>query len=118
PEEEVESLKCGDDLWWVSGEGGLAADGIRTNEKKFGLIVNLRDIHRPTFTVDRKKLREWDEKWVEQEIVNSLPALMEWPGLTLDWLWRLTESAPQTAQRVFDRLVSNGLSIPVGRLWS
>ncbi|MGW0058615.1 HD domain-containing protein [Streptosporangium sandarakinum] len=114
---EVESLKCGDDLWWVSGEGGLVADGIRTNEKIFGLVVNLRDTHRPTFTVDRKKLREWDRKWVEEEIRRSLPGLVSWPGLTMSWLWELAESAPKVAQLVFRHLVSVSAVIPMGGSW-
>lgn len=116
-DEEVESLKCDEDLWWVSGEGGLAADGIRTNEEIFGLIVNLRDTRRPKFTVDRKTLREWDREWVNEAIARSLPSLMSWPGLTLSWLWKLTESAPQVAQLVFQHLVSVGLPIPAGGFW-
>ncbi|MEU9834329.1 caspase family protein [Streptosporangium sp. NPDC048047] len=114
---EVESLKCGDDLWWVSGKGGLAADGIRTDVEVFGLVVNLRDTHRPTFTVDRKKLREWDRKWVEEEIRASLPKLVSWPGLTMFWLWKLAESDLWLAQLVFRHLVSAAAVIPVGGPW-
>ncbi|WP_424530871.1 HD domain-containing protein [Sphaerisporangium viridialbum] len=113
-EQDVQSLKCGENLWWVSVMGALAADGIRTNQGIFGLVVNLRDIHRPTFTVDRKILREWDRKWVDEEIARSVAALMSWPGLTLIWLWELTENEPRIAQLVFDHLVSTGRSIPLG----
>ena len=64
----LEPLKCGTDLWWVPGMGGLAADGIRTStqadrgyegreDRRFwGLVVNLRGEHRPQFTVDRETL--------------------------------------------------------------
>ncbi|MFG1754072.1 HD domain-containing protein [Streptosporangium sandarakinum] len=114
---EVESLKCGDDLWWVSGKGGLAADGIHTDEEVFGLVVNLRDTHRPTFTVDRKKLREWDRKWVEEEVSRSLPGLVSWPGLTMSWLWELAESDLWVAQLVFRHLVSVATVIPMGGSW-
>ncbi|GGT38400.1 caspase family protein [Nonomuraea spiralis] len=113
-EETVKSLRCGDDLWWVSGEGGLIADGIKTNEEVFGLVVNLRDLRRPQFSVSRKELSKWDEHWVEEEIERSLPALMLWPGLTLTWLWAVTESAPRVAQRIFNHLVRTNTQIPVG----
>ncbi|MFP3962760.1 caspase family protein [Actinomadura fulvescens] len=116
-DETAVSLKCGEDLWWVSDEGGLAADGIRTNEEIFGLILNLRDTRRPQFTVDRKKLRNWDKKWVRACIERSLPKLLNWPGLTLSWLWQVTESAPEVAQQIFDYLVRENASIPVGSVW-
>lgn len=117
PDETVESLKCGDDLWWVSDEGGLAADGIRTNEEIFGLIVNLHGTHRPRFTVDRTKLREWHKDWVREEIDKSLPELLKWPGLTLSWLWQVAESAPEVAQQIFVRLVDEDARIPIGTSW-
>ena len=37
PEATVLPCRFGEHLWWVSGDGGLAADGIRTNEELFGL---------------------------------------------------------------------------------
>ncbi|QXJ22964.1 caspase family protein [Actinomadura graeca] len=116
-DEAAESLKHGEDLWWVSGEGGLAADGIRTNEKVFGLIVNLRDARRPQFTVDRKKLRKWDKEWVRDRIEESLPALVEWPGLTVSWLWQVAESAPEVAQQIFEYLVEEDVRLRIGISW-
>jgi hypothetical protein len=113
-DESAESLEYDRDLWWVSGEGGLVADGIRTNEEIYGLVVNLRDIHRPQFTVDRQKLRNWDKDWVNEKIAKSLPRLMEWPGLSLSWLWEVTNSTPEVAQRIFEHLVEMDTSIPVG----
>ncbi|WP_170321609.1 HD domain-containing protein [Acrocarpospora pleiomorpha] len=113
-DESAESLEHDRDLWWVSGEGGLVADGIRTNEEIYGLVVNLRDAHRPQFTVDRKKLRSWDKDWVNEKIDKSLPQLMEWPGLSLSWLWEVTNSAPEVAQRIFEHLVKTDTPLLVG----
>jgi Caspase domain len=98
----VEPLKCGNDLWWVPGKGGLAADGIKTNVEFHGLVVNLCREHRPQFTVDRKTLRTWDQGWVADQVRAGLPDLMAWPGLTLRWLWDMTRSEVQRAQQVFD----------------
>ncbi|TDD50023.1 hypothetical protein E1286_12870 [Nonomuraea terrae] len=111
-------LKVGADLWWVSGNGGLLADGILTTEQMFGVVVNLRGVHRPRFTVDRKKLREWDRTWVHEETERSLPALETWPGLTMSWLWEMTEDTPQRAQRVFDHLVKIDAQVPIGEFWA
>jgi hypothetical protein len=117
PEQTVPPRKVGEDLWWVSGDGGLAADGIRTNEQAFGYVVNLRDVRRPQFTVDRKTLRTWDKDWVYAQIQESIPRLLEWPGLTLSWLWQLTESKPAVAQHIFDKLVSLDWELPVEGAW-
>ncbi|MDQ1034758.1 hypothetical protein QFZ75_001174 [Streptomyces sp. V3I8] len=116
-DDSAESLEFDRDLWWVSGEGGLAADGLRTNEEIYGLIVNLRDEHRPQFTVDRKKIRTWHEDWVYGKIDESLPALDDWPGLTLSWLWEVTNSSAEVAERVFKHLVEVEAEIPIGGGW-
>ena len=107
PTATVTPLKHGTDLWWVSGDGGLAADGVRTNEERHGLVVNLRGARRPQFTVDRNRLRQWDREWINNEIQASLPALQEWPGLTLPWLWRVTDKTPTVAEQVFDWLLAH-----------
>jgi hypothetical protein len=89
----VRPLKCGEDLWWVPGQGDLAADGIATGAGMFGLVVNLRGQHRPQFTVDRKTLRSFDANRVDTRVEASLPDLMGWPGFTLTWLWQMSATA-------------------------
>ncbi|MEU4155138.1 caspase family protein [Actinoplanes sp. NPDC026670] len=103
----VTPLAHGEDFWWVNGEGGLAADGIRTNEDRYGLVVNLRGRRRPRFTVDRNRLRRWDREWIDRQVVESLPALADWHGFTFNWLWNLTEKTPEIGQTIFDWLVEN-----------
>ena len=110
--EGVKPLKCGDDLWWVPGDGGLAADGIWTSVGCFGLVVNLRGEHRPQFTVDRKTLRSWDEDWILEQVDAARPELMNWPGFTLDWIWIMTARDPTLAQRIFDYAVAVDQSVP------
>jgi hypothetical protein len=116
-DESVVSLRYGRDLWWVSGEGGLAADGIRTGYEISGLIINLRDERRPQFTVDRKKLRTWDKEWVTDLINDSLPGLMGWSGFTLTWLWKVAESNPEIAEQIFQHAVTTSHPIRVGAPW-
>ncbi|MEU4245705.1 caspase family protein [Actinoplanes sp. NPDC026619] len=109
----VEPMQFGDDLWWVPGEGALVADGVRTNEERHGLVINLRGQRRPQFTVDRNKLRSWDKDWISQEVRASLPRLQEWPGLTLSWLWRVADNAPAVAEAIFSWLVDNDRPMPI-----
>jgi hypothetical protein len=117
PGASVPPLRHGADLWWVPGEGGLAADGIRTNKTRYGLVVNLRGIQRPQFTVDRNRLRRWNKDWVAGRVRESLSALMKWPGLTLSWLWKVTETAPAVAQDIFAQLIKVGYQFPAEGLW-
>ncbi|MET9259501.1 hypothetical protein [Amycolatopsis sp. NPDC004079] len=117
PDAVVEPLKHGEDLWWVPGEGGFAADGVRTNEERHGLIVNLRGPRRPQFTVDRNRLRQWDKDWIRQQIRESLPALRQWPGLTLPWLWEVADQTPTIAEDVFAYLLDQKHDMAVQGAW-
>jgi hypothetical protein len=128
----VKPLKCGRDLWWVPGIGGLTADGIRTGEQIPGLVVNLRGEHRPQFTVDRKTLSAWDEDWVVSQARAYLPELIAWPGFTLAWLWNVAhgyedgyedwagderkgwDGDAALAQRIFEFAVAAGHHAAVG----
>jgi hypothetical protein len=117
PGAAVPPLRHGEDLWWVPGEGGLVADGIGTSEERYGLVVNLRGRHRPQFTVDRNRLRRWDREWVNGEVHDSLPALSGWPGLTLNWLWKVTGKSPEIAEAVFEWLVTHNRDITIEGSW-
>lgn len=117
PEGTVPLRQCGKDLWWVGGDGGLAADGIRTSEEQFGLVINLREERRPQFTVDRRKLEDWDKAWVRQTIEQYLPELMEWPGFTLSWLWQVVDSDAAVAQQIFEHAVAVRRGVRIGAAW-
>ncbi len=113
PEAGVQYRKAGDDFWWVAGAGCLVADGIATSEERYGFMVNLRGRRQPQFTVDRKEVRAWDKDWVNQKIQEGLPQLMDWPGLTLPWLWEVAETTPSVANDIFQRLRAEGRSLAV-----
>ena len=113
PGAALEPLDNENDLWWVPGQGGLAADGIKSEETSFGVVVNLRDERRPQLTVDRNTLRGWDSDWVTRQVGASLPNLMTWQGFTLSWLWQVTDDDVVRAKQIFDHGVSAGQQIPV-----
>jgi Caspase domain len=118
PNDTVTPLQYGEDLWWVSGEGGIAADGIKTGETFYGLVVNLRREHRPKFTVDRNELQEWDKESVAAEIEQSIPGLVNWSGFTLYWLWRVADLRPETGQQIYEYAARARESIIVGETWA
>jgi hypothetical protein len=117
PQESIPPLRHGRDLWWVAGDGGIVADGIKTGEEFYGLVVNLRDERRPQFTVDRNTLRAWDEKWLRGEVTDSLSALATWPGFTLTWLWKVAYDTPTIGQQIFDYALTIGHHVNVGQAW-
>jgi hypothetical protein len=111
--------KCKDkaDLWWVPGDGGVAADGIWTDVECFGLVVNLCGEHRPQFTIDRKMVLGWDENWVSKQIDDARADLMTWPGFTLNWLWTMARKDTGLASRIFDYAIKINKSVPVYTSW-
>lgn len=118
PNDTVAPLRYGGDLWWVAGEGGIAADGIKTGETFYGLVVNLRGERRPKFTVDRNELQEWDKESVAAEVEQSIPGLVSWPGFTLYWLWRVADLRPETGQQIYEYAATARESILVGEAWA
>jgi hypothetical protein len=102
----VPPVKCGRDVWWVRQGGGLIADGIDVDQRMFGLVVNLREEHRPQFTVDRNQVRSWDSSWVAAQARAAIPSLLSWPGFTFPWLWDLAGDDLGLAQCVFEQAVA------------
>lgn len=118
PNDSVAPLQYGEDLWWVAGEGGIAADGIKTSEERYGLVVNLRGERRPKFTVDRNNLQEWDKESVTAEIEQSIPGLVDWPGFTLYWLWQVALRKPEIGQQIYEYVTQVGSQVRIGEAWS
>ncbi|MER7407060.1 caspase family protein [Streptomyces sp. NPDC000070] len=89
-------------LWWVTGEGALLCDGIVTDKKPFGYVVNLTGPHAGKLSVSRKELQEFDAEWVEELWRRGATELAVWRGLSLRWLGQLDEKSNRAA-RVLDR---------------
>ncbi|WP_369239295.1 caspase family protein [Streptomyces sp. R21] len=85
-------------LWWVADKGAILCDGIGTNQRPFGYVLNLTGAHAGKLSLNRKKLEAYDTTWARTQWSRGASALASWPGLDLDWLWRL-ESQNLTAAR-------------------
>ncbi|MFB6946275.1 caspase family protein [Streptomyces sp. NPDC056237] len=74
-------------LHWVSGMGMLLADGIRTDQRIAGVVIDLRDDLRPeSLSVDRAELGKYDEMGVERLKRQSLPSLISSPVFSYEWV--------------------------------
>ncbi|MEH0582018.1 caspase family protein [Streptomyces sp. B21-108] len=88
-------------LWWVNGEGAILCDGIVTDQKPFGYVVNLTGPHAGKLSVSRKELQEFDSEWVETLWRQGSAELVEWPVLSLAWVGQLDQES-RAAARVLD----------------
>ncbi|MFE0535538.1 caspase family protein [Streptomyces nigra] len=76
-------------LWWVPGPGAILCDGITTDKAPLGYVVNLTGAHAGKLSVSRKELQAFDEEWVGGLWRDGAKALVDWSGLSLEWLGRV-----------------------------
>ncbi|MFD9906865.1 caspase family protein [Streptomyces sp. NPDC059063] len=77
-------------LWWT-GAGGVLCDGITTDVRPYGYVLNLTGPHAGRLSVTRKELQSYDRDWAELNFRKGARMLAEWPGLTMEWLWALEQ---------------------------
>ncbi|MCQ4209768.1 caspase family protein [Streptomyces longispororuber] len=84
-------------LWWVKGQGAMLCDGIVTDQKPFGCVLNLTGEHAGVLSVSRKELQDYDREWAAEQWRLGATALSSWPRLTMEWLWDVDERNPDAA---------------------
>jgi hypothetical protein len=121
---EDQYLAGGDNLWWVPSleyfrhkTGCILSDGLKTEEDQPGIVVNLRQEHYPKLTVDRKKIVEWDRRYVRELLIQNSEPLLNWSYLTLDWLLGLSREHPHVAAHIVELLSQQEAKVQLGR-WS
>ncbi|MFD8981316.1 caspase family protein [Streptomyces sp. NPDC059564] len=100
-------------LWWVGGQGAIVCDGIVTDEKPRGYVLNLTGPHAGELSVNRTKLQDYDRAWRAELWREGAPALESWSGLTMSWLWGMESADLSCARILWDVLRGRDLSIPV-----
>lgn len=102
-------------LWWSRYKNGdMLSDGITTNSRLDYAIVNLRHEYKPELTVDRLRIRKYDEAYVDDLLlanIASLSACPEW--MDYEWLWTFAESHPHLADRLVEILSSKDVYLPI-----
>lgn len=101
-----------DVLWWVNGEGAILCDGVATDQKPFGYVLNLTAEHAGTLSVSRNELQSYDEEWVTRNWRQGARRLPEWLGFTMRWLWELADASPAVARVLWQELRGTGLRVP------
>ncbi|MES4890556.1 caspase family protein [Streptomyces sp. NPDC096012] len=101
-----------DTLWWVLGEGATLCDGIVTDHKPFGYVVNLTGSHAGKLSVSRNELQAFDAEWVGSLWRQGAKALVDWPHLSLDWLAHLDEKSTELARVLDGEWRGKGLRVP------
>ncbi|WP_116214842.1 HD domain-containing protein [Streptomyces olivoreticuli] len=112
------SLSCvavPDVLWWVDGEGAVLCDGVATDKKPFGYVLNLTGTHAGTLSVNRNQLLDHDEEWERENWRLGAAALPQWAGLTMKWLWELERSSLPVARVLWEELRGKGVHVDLDR---
>ncbi|MER7949842.1 caspase family protein [Streptomyces sp. NPDC096079] len=96
-------------LWWVPDRGAVLCDGIVTDQRPFGYVLNLSGRFAGELSVNRKKLKSYDRRWARSVHREGAEALAGWRGLTFDWLWSLETHQPSAARQVWEVWRGRGL---------
>lgn len=85
--------------------GEVVASTVRATGEadNFGQLVDLTGPHQPRLSVDRTSILDWDQDWVRNQVRNSIPSLVGWPGFTWTWLWSLMQSDLTLAQAIYEQ---------------
>ncbi|MCX5197780.1 caspase family protein [Streptomyces sp. NBC_00249] len=102
-----------DTLWWVRGEGAVVCDGVATDVKPFGYVLNLKGPHAGKLSVNRTALQRYDQVWEADTWAAGASAVVSWPGLNMTWLWEMEERNLRCARVLWRALRGRGLSVSV-----
>ncbi|MCX4763655.1 caspase family protein [Streptomyces sp. NBC_01275] len=85
-------------LWWVGGDGAIVCDGIATDQRTFGYVLNLSGAHAGELSVNRKKLESYDVRWARRQFRQGAHVLPAEARLSLAWLWDMESREPSIAR--------------------
>ncbi|WP_381552793.1 caspase family protein [Streptomyces eurythermus] len=98
-------------LWWVSDRGAIVNDGIATDQRPFGYVLNLSGPHAGELSVNRKKLEKYDTLWAREQFEQGARALATGATLSLKWLWELESREPSIARVLGKALCGRGVPV-------
>ncbi|MER5306754.1 caspase family protein [Streptomyces sp. NPDC002773] len=96
-------------LWWVSGDGAIVCDGIATDKRTFGYVLNLSGPHAGELSANRKKLESYDIGWAAEQHERGARVLAESPELRLPWLWDMESRERSIARILWKALRGRGV---------
>ncbi len=89
-------------ITWVGGAGMVLSDGIATNLKAFGYVVNLTGERSATLalSIDRNTVEEWDREWVREQLMAGVEELAARQHVTFTWMQAFARTEPKIAQEL------------------
>ena len=115
-------VRAGDsDVWWTSNVGQVLADGIVVNASQYNFVVaDLRGPNLPRLTLDRagpmhgvSRAAAWDRAFVDEQLLTGWQGLINWTGLTMDWLWTVERQNWRLLELVVHELARRKQRLPV-----
>ncbi|MFE1882745.1 HD domain-containing protein [Streptomyces diastatochromogenes] len=103
-------------LWWVRGEGAIVCDGVTTDKRPFGYVLNLSGAHAGELSVNRKTLERHDELWAQEQFrlgSDQVPEIRGW--LSLTWLRAIESREPAIARILWRAWQGLGVRAQDGR---
>ncbi|MGW3567063.1 HD domain-containing protein [Streptomyces sp. NPDC000941] len=101
-------------LWWVGGDGTIVCDGIATDKRTFGYVLNLSGAHAGELSVNRKKLESYDVRWAQQQFQRGAHVLSARAGLSLAWLRNMESREPSIARILWREWQGQGVRASAG----
>ncbi len=96
-------------LWWVPDDGAIVCDGIVSDQRTFGYVLNLTGAHAGRLSVNRNKLEGYDFRWKYRQIRRGAAALAASPGLSLPWLRSMESRNPAIARILWQEWRGKGV---------
>ncbi|GAA3006675.1 hypothetical protein GCM10020229_18070 [Kitasatospora albolonga] len=97
----------------MRGSGAVLCDGIVSDRRPTGYVLNLTGPRAGRLSVDRKTLQEYDREWETVTCLAGLDALIAWPRISMEWFWHLELRELPLARALWPRLKDRGLAVPV-----
>ena len=110
-------VSCSDaPVWWTSTGGRILTDGIATDRRVAGAVIDLRGQFSPALSVNRRSIVGNRPASVEGLLEQALPELLRNPDgiVTWQWLCNLAQDVPRVADRIAQHAITAGSTWRIG----
>ncbi|MFI5529525.1 caspase family protein [Kitasatospora sp. NPDC051853] len=98
-------------LWFVEAGGAVLCDGVLTDQRPYGYVLNLTGPHAGELSVDRKTLQEYDQDWERSVWRAGAAELLRWPRLGMEWLWEVESRTIGLARTLWREWAGTGVEV-------
>ena len=110
------------DVWWTTSHGRILVDGIAVGPSQYNFVIaNLRGPHRPKLMLSRNEIMhvenqvtDWDRAFVDDTLLAGWQMLLDWPHLTMNWLWKAEQANHKLVESVVTELSKLRAKLRIG----